>query len=83
MLTRSTIGLTLKVAGETAIIRVQPLAEIDWLAIGLWAVACLTAVSLLAGAVNRRRTALTEALKKHVVDTIGPVEGEEQVEKTE
>jgi hypothetical protein len=83
MLTRSILGLTLKVVGETAIIHVRPLAEIDWTAVGLWAVACLTAVSLLAGAINRRRTSLTEALKKHVVNTIGPVDGEEQGEKTE
>jgi hypothetical protein len=83
MLTRSIISLTLKVTGETAMIRVEPLAEIDWTAIGLWAVACLTAVSLLAGAINRRRKALTEALKKHVVDTIGTIDAEEQGEKSE
>jgi hypothetical protein len=38
---------------------------------------------LLAAAMNRRRTALTEALKKHVVDTIGPIGGDEEDEKRE
>lgn len=54
------------------------IATTDWTAIGLWATACLAAISLLAGAMNRRRSALTDVLKKHVVDTIGPVGGDEQ-----
>jgi len=46
-------------------------SAVDWLALGLWSAATLVAVSLLAAAMNRRRTALTESLRKHVVDTVG------------
>ncbi len=67
-------------ATSTAFAHNGPLANMDWIGITLWAVASLVAVSLLAVAMNRRRTTLTEALKKHVVDTIGPVGGEEQEE---
>jgi hypothetical protein len=65
-------------ATSTAFAPIGPLANIDWIGMTLWAVASLVAVSLLAVAMNRRRTTLTDALKKHVVDTIGPVGGEEE-----
>ena len=65
-------------ATSTAFAPIGPLANIDWIGTTLWAVASFVAVSLLAVAMNRRRTMLTDALKKHVVDTIGPVGGEEE-----
>jgi hypothetical protein len=52
------------------------IAATDWMTIGLWAGGSFVAVSLLASAVNRRRAALVESLRKHVSDTIGPVGGD-------
>lgn len=80
MLTQSIHCTTWCFATSTAFAHSGPLANMDWIGITLWAVASLVAVSLLAVAMNRRRTTLTEALKKHVVDTIGPVGGEGQEE---
>ena len=40
----------------------------------LWAGASLIAVTVLAGAMRRRRAVLTETLKKHVVDAVGPID---------
>ncbi len=78
MLTQSIHCATWCFATSTALAHSGPLADTDWVGISLWAMASLVAASLLAVAMNRRRTALTEALKKHVVDTIGPVGGEEE-----
>jgi hypothetical protein len=78
MLTQSIHCMTWCFATSTAFARSGPLANTDWIGITLWAVASLVAVSLLAVGMNRRRTTLTDALKKHVVDTIGPVGGEEE-----
>lgn len=52
------------------------IAATDWMTIGLWAGGSFVAVSLLASAMNRRRAALVESLRKHVADTIGPVGGD-------
>jgi hypothetical protein len=49
------------------------IAATDWMTIGLWAGGSFVAVSLLAAAMNRRRAALVESLRKHVSETIGPV----------
>lgn len=83
MLTQSIDCATWCFATSTAFAHSGPLANTDWIGISLWTMASLVAVSLLAVAMNRRRTTLTEALKKHVVDTIGPVGGEEQEEGEE
>lgn len=84
MLTQSIHNSAGGVAIKAEIVGGGLLAKTDWTAISLWVLASLVAVSLLAAAMNRRRTALTEALKKHVVDTIGPIGGdEEEVEKRE
>jgi|GEM_PF-5495070 len=40
----------------------------------LWAGASLIAIVLLAKSMTRRRVILTEALKKHVVDTVGSLD---------
>lgn len=81
MLTRSNHWTTLCLKTDRAYAIDGLLAKTDWISVSLWAVASLVAVSLLAVAMNRRRTALTEALKKHVVDTIGPVGGDDEEEK--
>jgi len=73
MLTRVSDWTTLCLKTDTVYAVDGLLAKTDWIATSLWAVAFLVAVSLLAAAMNRRRTVLTDALKKHVVDTIGPV----------
>lgn len=82
MLTRASDWATLCVKADTGYASVGLLAKTDWVSIGLWAAASLVAASFLAAAMNRRRTTLTEALKKHVVDTIGPVGGEDGEEKS-
>lgn len=81
MLTRPNHSTTLCRETDIAYAFDGLLAKTDWVAVGLWAVASLVAVSLLAGAMNRRRTALTEAIKRHVVDTIGTVGGDEKEEE--
>ena len=81
MLTRLSDWTTLCLTTDIAYAFDGLLASTDWTAVGLWAAASLAAVSLLAAAMNRRRTALTDALKKHVVDTIGTVGGDEDEEK--
>jgi hypothetical protein len=48
------------------------LAAVDWMAVGLWAGASLVAATLLGSAMNRRRQALSQTLKDHVVKTVGP-----------
>lgn len=82
MLTRANDWATLCLKADTVYASVGLLAKTDWVSIGLWAAASLVAASFLAAAMNRRRTTLTEALKKHVVDTIGPVGGEDGEEKS-
>jgi len=81
MLTRPNHSTTLCLETDIAYAFDGLLAKTDWIGVSLWAVASLVAVSLLAVAMNRRRTALTEALKRHVVDTIGPVGGDEVAEE--
>jgi len=83
MLTRPNHWTTLCLKTDSAYAIDGLLAKTDWIAVSLWAVASLVAVSLLAVAMSRRRTELTEALKRHVVDTIGPVRGDEEKEEEE